>query len=380
MPSRNIHSLSLSLADSEGQINTLNGSPRMTPPCSARPAQHLSTMIQRMENNTKGLGPTIFQQGLITPTTPSCYPGNTTTSKSNGDIELSSVTTVSNLTTISIPTVPMDIDTESAVAAMPTPESPADEDFDMSLEEFEKRYVPLSSLPTPPASSQPTISNLDKATHIDAEFLGATRLDFPLGWCDSLADMQAYYSGPARYLVSMVPRTASREPASIQCIADMLQRANLRASVVSLACCVLDCLSDQFLRKWRNECCRRNGYPEGAEVLVVAALAIAQKFFEDRPYYNKQWARSISDNLFDVETLSLTEILVLQDLNYDLMKLSDPELLEENLVEIRRFTEEACKASAAKIAKQQAAPVKADCSNGDYFARSSKTSFPLSGY
>jgi hypothetical protein len=79
----------------------------------------------------------------------------------------------------------------------------------------------------------------------------------------------------------MVPRSASREPPSAGVLAAILQRANVKLGVVSLACCVLDCLSDQFLRQWRRECCNKGGFPELAEVLAVAALVTSMKFMED---------------------------------------------------------------------------------------------------
>lgn len=79
----------------------------------------------------------------------------------------------------------------------------------------------------------------------------------------------------------MVPRNASRESPSVTTVAIILQRANLRMNVVSLACCILDCLSDQMLRQWRREVCTADSAPEQSELLAVAALTIAMKFLED---------------------------------------------------------------------------------------------------
>lgn len=79
----------------------------------------------------------------------------------------------------------------------------------------------------------------------------------------------------------MIPRNASRQSPSTAVLAGILQRADLRLGVVSLACCVLDCLSDRFLRQWRRLCLGRDGCPERSELLAICALAVSMKFMED---------------------------------------------------------------------------------------------------
>jgi hypothetical protein len=66
-------------------------------------------------------------------------------------------------------------------------------------------------------------------------------------------------------------------------MAVILQNANVRLSVVALAGCILDCLSDQFVKRWRRRCCDVADGTEAelGEVLAVAALAISMKFLED---------------------------------------------------------------------------------------------------
>jgi len=90
-------------------------------------------------------------------------------------------------------------------------------------------------------------------------------------------------AGPAKYLASMIPRNAFRESPSVTMVAVILQNANVRLSVVALAGCVLDCLSDQFVKRWRRRCCDVADGTEAelGEVLAVAALAISMKFLED---------------------------------------------------------------------------------------------------
>lgn len=88
-------------------------------------------------------------------------------------------------------------------------------------------------------------------------------------------------AGPAKYLASMIPRNASRQSPSTAVLAGILQRAGLRLGVVSLACCVLDCLSDRFLRQWRRLCLGHDSCPERSELLAICALAVSMKFMED---------------------------------------------------------------------------------------------------
>jgi hypothetical protein len=75
----------------------------------------------------------------------------------------------------------------------------------------------------------------------------------------------------------------------------------------------------------------------------------------------------ICEDLFTVQSLSLTERLVLADLNYCLLDISKPEFLDWNIVEIQRYTEEVASATAAG-------------SGINYFAKSAKTAFPLSEF
>jgi len=88
------------------------------------------------------------------------------------------------------------------------------------------------------------------------------------------------------------------------------------------------------------ECQNREGNPEQCEVLAVAALSIAMKFVEDTSYSTKMWARRIADCLFSTTSLAISERLILADINYGLLGISSPDLIQWNLVEIQRYSDD----------------------------------------
>ena len=161
MPTRNIHSLSLSLfstslaSDVARRTHQGYDTPDATPPTEACTgpnqlpyAAQASLKPDMMSRDGRNLGhhhhnnnpSTIFQRGLVTPNTP-CY---TPTVDNSADPRSSCQ--------LSIPSAPANIPSLDSIMSPDTPESP-DDDFDISFEEFEKRYVPMSHLPTPPPSS-----------------------------------------------------------------------------------------------------------------------------------------------------------------------------------------------------------------------------------
>lgn len=86
-----------------------------------------------------------------------------------------------------------------------------------------------------------------------------------------------------------------------------------------------------------------------------------------------------------MQALNLTERLVLADLNYCLLGISTPQLLDRNLAEIRRCTQDAA-ASLSGAAASGLAAASADTETdgsgegGFLFAKSAGTAFPLSEY
>lgn len=311
MPGRNIHSLSLSLrapsTDSNCDISSSNTAAGQNTSCllPAQNKQPAGSLNMPASDKEYRLPITIFRRGQITPTTPSYFPQGVAVGNKTGGILSPRMANA----VVDSPAMQLDIN---------TPESP-DEEFGFSLEEFEKRYVPLSHLPTPPLSASRSVDlGETEVLLVDAEFLG-----------------------PAKHLVSMIPRNASRESPSVQVMADILQSASLRLAVISLACCVLDCLSDQFLRQWRCGCRRPDGTPELSELLGVAALSVSMKFLEDSHYSNKMWHQNICDGLFGPQSLNITERLILADLDYCLLSISQPRHMEKGIDELKRCIAEA---------------------------------------
>jgi hypothetical protein len=180
MPGRNIHSLSLSMLspsnDSTYDIISLsNGTttgrnklclaPAQSKPSTGSPENSLNTSkSDNGHQHTEYQLPfTIFRRGQITPSTPSYFPTGVEDSNTKTGGILSP--RMANAA-VEIPEVDLDIN---------TPDSP-DDDFGFSLEEFEKRYVPLSHLPTPPLSATCSVDlQVEREAEVllvDAEFWG----------------------------------------------------------------------------------------------------------------------------------------------------------------------------------------------------------------
>ncbi|TGZ78536.1 hypothetical protein EX30DRAFT_135060 [Ascodesmis nigricans] len=209
-------------------------------------------------------------------------------------------------------------------ATLITPDD-TDDEFELSLEEFEKCYVPLSNLPTPPWSSE--------SSSVEARDMGGA---------DDNELLDPLFYGPAKYLATMSPRNASRETPSVRRLQGYLQRANLKMEAMALAGCILDCLSGRFVRQWRAECSdaleMETDSPEaGGILIVVAALCVAMKFLEDSSYTTRFWALAVCDDLFSPTVLAKTERLVLADLNYCLVGISAPAMLRYSIDEIERY-------------------------------------------
>lgn len=284
---------------------------------------------------------TVLQLGLMAPLTP-CLSPQVASPQSNYFCQQSTSVSVEIAEIIPVMSIP----SEDALESLDS----FDISFDISLEEFEKRYVPLSHFPTPPLSD---ISSVDVRYQTDE---------------DGLYDPEFW--GPAKHLAEMVPRNAARNAPSVILLAEILQRAGLRLGVVSLACCVLDCLSDWFIRHWKLECCKiGEGFPERGEILAIAALAISMKFLEDASYSNKVWTNHICENLFSICSLNTAERLALSDMNYSLLSIATPKLLDWNIAEMKRW--------AAMVPVPNTSSPDGECFSSSAGVLSSKTLFPL---
>ncbi|UKZ60073.1 uncharacterized protein TrAtP1_001359 [Trichoderma atroviride] len=229
----------------------------------------------------------------------------------------------------------------------------ADDDSDYEYERASFIYRPLSRLPTPP----PT---LNKPSFAD----------------QSLEDddtLNPRYRGPAIHLVNLIPASASLASASVPFVQAMLSRADLSIEVLALAVCILDSLDTKFARTWRLSCplscpmrsndddldsltvtspalVKRHSLPltprdaprqqlhidsVRPEIIILAALIIAAKFTQDSQqppdFYRLAWGRGLWSN----HQLNLTELRILESLDYRILPLYDDDYLTDAMVDMQ---------------------------------------------
>jgi hypothetical protein len=141
---------------------------------------------------------------------------------------------------------------------------------------------------------------------------------------------------PSQHLSRLVPQNASRHRPSPALIASYLSRAQLPDSTVAFAACIIDSLSRQFVRAWRRECeavdtSRRSAFrstSNKSELIVLAALAIANGFLDDRRGEPRWWATYIACGAVQLKEVDATIRCVFKDLDYDLCGFSAEEVDE----------------------------------------------------
>jgi hypothetical protein len=84
------------------------------------------------------------------------------------------------------------------------------------------------------------------------------------------------------------------------------------------------------------------------------------------------WHRNICEGLFRPQSLDITERLILADLNYCLLSISRPELLEKGMDDLKRYI-----AEAAGFRPQPPQPKEGFVESA---AAAAKTRFPLSEF
>ncbi|KAI1775047.1 hypothetical protein F4818DRAFT_441871 [Hypoxylon cercidicola] len=208
-----------------------------------------------------------------------------------------------------------------------------DDDFEFDDAYFRQFYKPLSNLPTPPPSSKS--SSAAQSPRLGGEDVEGVNYD--------------EYLGPAAHLARMLPPGASFMTPSIPIIQSILARANLPMDIIALAVCILDFLNSRFSRSWRisfplnrpNELLpKRHTLPSGAvqavhidnvfpEVIVLAALIIADKFVEDlqetTQYYGSMWGQ----NRWTCEQINFTERCIMENLGYRILPLWEAKFIKQ---------------------------------------------------
>lgn len=135
----------------------------------------------------------------------------------------------------------------------------------------------------------------------------------------------------------MLPGNLSGQKASVSAIEGFLERACLPVDMVAFAACVLDALSEDFSRRWRDaflpmDAARLDFYlgPDcwqaptmSLDLVVLAALALAHGFIDDRGRSNKHWAVIEAAGRFTTKEVDRTKRCILEDLDYGLFRISD---------------------------------------------------------
>ncbi|KAI2621483.1 hypothetical protein GGS26DRAFT_594499 [Hypomontagnella submonticulosa] len=207
-----------------------------------------------------------------------------------------------------------------------------DDDFEFDDAYFRQFYKPLSNLPTPPPSSKNSSANQSpRLVTEDAE------------------NFNDVFIGPAAHLARMLPPGASFMTPSVPTVQGILARASLPMDIIALAVCILDSLNSRFSRSWRisfpltkpNELApKRHTLPSGAvqavhidnvfpEVIILAALIIADKFVEDlqesTQYYRSQWGL----NMWTCEQINFTERCIMENLGYRILPLWEAKSIKQ---------------------------------------------------
>lgn len=267
-------------------------------------------------------------------------------------------------------------------------------------------YRPLSNLPTPPPTArQPRITTTgyssDDSDILPAIYRGRS-IDFIIlvwaSWASigfpillsagaiAFTDWCLRSTGPAIHLVNLIPSSASLASASIHLVQSVLGRADLPLETIALAVCILDSLDAKFGRKWRLTCPLRPGAepakPETMkrpafshakrhslpvtpqlnrhrqpqlhidsvqpEIIVLAALVIADKFMEDSEQTTQAYCVSWGRGLWSSEQLNATERSIMESLDYRIMPLCDEDCLADAMVDMQLAAQDHCRWDVAE--------------------------------
>lgn len=178
----------------------------------------------------------------------------------------------------------------------------------------------------------------------------------------------------------MIPSSASLASASIHLVQSILNRAGLSLETIALAVCVLDSLDAKFGRKWRLTCplrtateakpaatkkqlyahSKRHSLPSTPqpsrncqpqlhidsvqpEIIVLAALVIADKFTEDSEQTTQVYCTAWGRGLWTSEQLNATERSIMESLNYRIMPLCEEDCLADAMVDMQLAGQEYCR-------------------------------------
>lgn len=172
---------------------------------------------------------------------------------------------------------------------------------------------------------------------------------------------------------------------SIPIIQSILARANLPMDIIALAVCILDFLNSRFSRSWRisfplaksNDLLqKRHTLPSGAiqavhidnvspEIIVLAALIIADKFVEDlqesTQYYGSMWGV----NMWTSEQINFTERCIMENLGYRILPLWEPKFIKQARHDIEMARRELLEGSSELVEESRTTKHAKSMSSGD---------------
>ncbi|KAJ4354253.1 uncharacterized protein N0V89_005987 [Didymosphaeria variabile] len=194
---------------------------------------------------------------------------------------------------------------------------------DEELEQYLASCVPLSNLPTPPPAKEQPLPT--PSTTMSSEFDVERHRRSP--------ELEVY----ALHLVSLVPRNVAGQKSSVAAVEGFLERACLPVDMVAFAACVLDALSDGFASRWCNallpmdtskldfylgtDCWQQPSI--SPDLIVLAALALAHGFIDDRGRSNGHWAKIEGAGRFVPKEVGKTKMCILEDIDYGLFRISE---------------------------------------------------------
>lgn len=138
----------------------------------------------------------------------------------------------------------------------------------------------------------------------------------------------------AQYLVDSLPSNLSNYSPCASSIAAYLDRAGLNDSIIGLAICILEALSSRFVRSWRQSSFYAAVRHTKAEVVIVAALAVAASFVDDIRREARWWSSTITWEEFTTKQINVSIRCILADIGYNLHSFT-PEMIDDAVQEAR---------------------------------------------
>ena len=143
------------------------------------------------------------------------------------------------------------------------------------------------------------------------------------------------FAGRFNHLVSLLPSNALHliSPTTSLAVSSFLERAGLPEPIIGLTACILESLSNRFLRSWRQATFYAHVQSARAESIVLAALCIASGFLDDRQRTTTWWSEEVAESSIRTRELNVTVRCILLDIDYDVHSFT-AEMIADALAEM----------------------------------------------